>query len=128
MFSHRDLRAYRASRRLLAAVIASTAALALIAVAAPVNWVGLVSLAGLVLVGTLSLAVSERVVDGYATDLREVAAGKPVPGVLRVEVHSVVGSDRVEAASGRVSPNSRRRPARAVAPTSAVDPAGRVTP
>lgn len=128
MYSHRDLRAYRASRRLLGTVIALTAALALVAVVSPVSWVGLVSLAGLVLVGTASLAVSERVVDGYARDLRAVRAGGAVPGVLRVEVQSVVGSDRLESTGRGLSPNTRRRPARAVSPTSAVDPAGRVTP
>ncbi len=106
-FSHRDRRAHREIERGLGLLAGGILGLSLVAILAPEPWVGLSALLGLVLAGLVAVAWGQRLLIGYARDLRSFREGGPPGDFGRFEAASRIGLERPVGGPSRRSPHSR---------------------
>ena len=108
-FSHRDRRAHREVSRALWTVVGVSAGLTAVAVELPWPLVGIASVVAMGVLGLVYLGWSDRMLDGYASDLRHARDGTSTDGFVRAEIASPVGLYRDARLPTSPSPHSRRR-------------------
>ena len=109
-YTHRDRRAQREVDRAVYAVLGVAAGLIGLAMALPVEFVGLLAVVGLGVLGLASLGWSDRLLAQYASDLRHAQDERSPRGFVRAEVGAPVGLDRESEVPPSPSPHVRRRP------------------
>ena len=109
-FTHRDRRAHREVDRAVFTVLGVSVGLIGLAMAFPLEFVGILVVVGLGMLGLASVAWSDRTLAEYASDLRHAQDGASPRGFVRAEVGATVGLDREAEMPRAPSPNVRRRP------------------
>ena len=109
-FTHRDRRAHRDVDRAIFTVLGLSVALIGLAIAVPLEFVGILVVVALGMLGLASLGWSDRMLAQYASDLRHAQDDGSPRGFVRAEVGVTVGLDREAEMPPAPSPNVRRRP------------------
>ena len=108
-FTHRDRRAHRDLNRAIETVLGVSVGLIALAMALPTEFIGILAVVGLAVLGVAYIGWSDRMLAQYASDLRHATDGSPTRGFVRAEVGGAVGLDREELPPSP-SPHVRRRP------------------
>ncbi|HYB78557.1 MAG TPA: hypothetical protein VEG66_02200 [Thermoplasmata archaeon] len=109
-FTHRDRRAHRDVDRAIGTVLGISVALIGFAMVFPSEFVGILVVVALGVLGVACMGWSERMLAQYASDLRHAQDASSPRGFLRAEVGVTVGLDREEEMPPSPSPHVRRRP------------------
>jgi hypothetical protein len=107
-YSHRDLRAVRATGRLVGVTTAGALPLAAAAYLLPESWIGPVAVVGLGVLGLVAVQRGSALVQGYEQDLRRaVGDGDQRDGWLRAESGARRGSNGAALPTAVKSPHVR---------------------
>ena len=109
-FTHRDRRAHREVDRAVWTVLGLSVGLIGLAMALPTEFIGILAVVALGVLGAAYLGWSDRLLAQYASDLRHAQADSSYRGFVRAEAGVMVGLDREEDLPGAPSPHVRRRP------------------
>ena len=109
-FTHRDRRAHRDVDRAIFAVLGFSVGLIGLAMIVPAEFVGILAVVALGMLGLASLGWSDRMLAQYASDLRHAQDDRSPRGFVHAEVGVTVGLDREAEMPPAPSPNVRRRP------------------
>lgn len=110
--SHRDRRAQRDVDRAFWWMTGVIVALTAFALLVPLPFAGLLAVVALAVLGVAYLGWGERLLTGYATDLRSARDGVPSAAFTRAEVAKTVGPEGDGEGAPSPSPHSRRRRSR----------------
>jgi len=109
-FTHRDRRAHREVDRAVYTVLGISVGVITLAMAIPAEFVGILAVVALGVLGVASVGWSERMLAQYASDLRHAQDDSAPRAFVRAEAGVTVGLDREDGMPPSPSPHVRRRP------------------